>query len=71
MFDRDDDDESHKLLDLGQARNTFLPSILNAVETTTAQPSRKRKLTNIEHEQDVGEAFTIKVGSYISVKMIC
>ena len=66
MFDRDDDDdddESHKSLDLGQARDTVLPSTLNAVETITAQPSRKRKLTNIEHEQDVGDAFTIKVVS--------
>ena len=71
MFDRDDDDECHKSLDLGLARNTFLPSTLNAVETTTAQPSRKRKLTKIELEQDVGEAFTIKVGSYNNVKMIC
>ena len=70
MFDRDDDNESHKLLDLGQARNTFLPSTLDTVETTTAQPFRKRKLTNIEHEQDVGESFTIKVGPYISVKSI-
>lgn len=67
MFDRDDDDdddEFHKSLDLGQSRNTVLPSTSNAaVKTTTAQPSRKRKLTNIEHEQDVGKAFTIKVDS--------
>ena len=71
MFDREDDDEPHKSLDLGQARNTFLPSTLNAVETTTTQPSRKRKLIDIGGEQDVGEAFTIQVRSYISVKIIC
>ena len=61
MFDRDDDDESHKSLDLEQAQNTLLPYTSNVVPTATAQPSRKRKLSNIEHERDVGEVFTIKV----------
>lgn len=59
MVDRADHEPHNIFPNLGQAQNNFLPPTWN--ETTTAQASRKRKLTNVERENDIGEAFTITV----------
>ena len=61
MFDREEYESHESSSNLGQARNIFLSLTWSTIETTTAQTSRKRKLTDVELENDIGEAFDIKV----------
>lgn len=61
MLNKEDHESHESLSDLRQIRDIFLSPTSNATETKSAQPSRKRKLTDIEHGKDIGEAFTIKV----------
>lgn len=61
MFDTGDHESHQSLSDFRQARDIFLPPISNAVGTILTQESRKRKLTNVEHDDDIREGFTIKV----------
>ena len=61
MFDREDHESHESSSDLGEARSIFLSPTGNAFESITTEISRKRKLTDVEHEADIGEAFAIKV----------
>lgn len=61
MFNTEDHECHESLPDLAQARDIFLPPTTNAIETILAQSSRKRKLNDVEHGNDIGEAFTIEV----------
>ncbi len=70
MFDTKNHESHESSSKPGQARNISLSLTLNAIETKVAQASRKRKLTDVEHENDIGEAFTIKVRSRDNVKSI-
>lgn len=56
---------------LGQTRDIFLPPLSDAIESIIAQTSRKRKLTDAEHGNDIGEVFTIKVWLYGNVRDLC
>lgn len=61
MFDTENQESHESSANLGQARDTFLSPRSIAIETITAQASRKRKNNDVEHENYIGEAFTIEV----------
>ena len=70
MFDTENHESQKSSSKPGQARGISLSLTSNAIDTIVAQASRKRKLTDVEHENDIGEAFTIKVRSKDNVKSI-
>ena len=61
MCDQKDHGSQKPSPDLRQAQNIFLSPTWNAIESITAQTPRKRKLNDVQHENDIGEAFAIKV----------
>lgn len=60
MVDTEDNESHESSSTLGQARDSFLSPEFDAIKTVTAQTSRKRKHTDVEPENHIGEAFTVE-----------